>query len=547
MNLVTDPWIPVVTFDGTPKDINLMQVFTEGEKYADLAVRPHERVALMRLLICIAQAALDGPKDKDEWKDAPKRLPEEAKKYLEKWNKKEVFELFHKEKPFLQIAGLGAVLTEKKVTKNKPKKIKNSVHSTSLSKMDFTMASGANSTLFDHDGGIENERTIPENRVPLLLLTFLNFSPGGLMSASKWGSFIDEGKSATGVPTKGKTQGKDAPCSINSMLHTFMRGKNLNVTICSNILNKDIVRRHYGTEKWGKPVWEQAPKSPEDVDAIENATKTYLGRLVPMSRWIKIISVKGGMIWSGGKFIFPNFEDGFPREPTSSVKLNHDQTERILVSANMDKAIWRELSALLSKREETSLGGPLALQNSFQDTMIDIHVCALVKSKAEIRNVVESVYNISSQMLSERGRSFYETEVEEAEKMSRKLGYAIETYRKNIDNFWDQRVKMAGKDKNNIISQLHSKATRSYWTAIEKQRHLLMAYIEVIDDSEKSAIAQKTWHDVLHKSTREAYISACGQETPRQIRAFALGWAKLFMEKKPESENSEQVTNGGEE
>ena len=71
MNLVTEPWIPIVTIGGKPDFASLMQIFTEGEKYADLSVRPHERVALIRLLICIAQAALDGPKDKDDWKNAP--------------------------------------------------------------------------------------------------------------------------------------------------------------------------------------------------------------------------------------------------------------------------------------------------------------------------------------------------------------------------------------------------------------------------------------------------------------------------------------------
>jgi CRISPR system Cascade subunit CasA len=58
MNLVTEKWIPVIGIDGKPDHASLMEVFTLGEKYADLSVRPHERVALMRLLICIAQAAL---------------------------------------------------------------------------------------------------------------------------------------------------------------------------------------------------------------------------------------------------------------------------------------------------------------------------------------------------------------------------------------------------------------------------------------------------------------------------------------------------------
>lgn len=65
MNLVKDPWIPVVMQDGTPELVSLRDVFAKGEEIADLAANPCQRIALMRLLICIAQAALDGPKDEE--------------------------------------------------------------------------------------------------------------------------------------------------------------------------------------------------------------------------------------------------------------------------------------------------------------------------------------------------------------------------------------------------------------------------------------------------------------------------------------------------
>ncbi|NLW36392.1 MAG: type I-E CRISPR-associated protein Cse1/CasA, partial [Syntrophorhabdus aromaticivorans] len=49
MNVAFDPWIPVVTPRGDRKLISLCSVFAEGEMFLDLAVRPHERVSLMRL------------------------------------------------------------------------------------------------------------------------------------------------------------------------------------------------------------------------------------------------------------------------------------------------------------------------------------------------------------------------------------------------------------------------------------------------------------------------------------------------------------------
>ena len=67
MNVAFDDWIPVVTTAGKRQLASLCEVLTDGEQFADLAVRPHERVALMRLFLCVAHAALDGPKDYDEW------------------------------------------------------------------------------------------------------------------------------------------------------------------------------------------------------------------------------------------------------------------------------------------------------------------------------------------------------------------------------------------------------------------------------------------------------------------------------------------------
>ena len=75
MNVAFDPWIPVVAASGEGASVSLYTALAEGEKIADLAVRPHERVSLMRLFLCVAHAALNGPEHYDEWCDVPKKLP----------------------------------------------------------------------------------------------------------------------------------------------------------------------------------------------------------------------------------------------------------------------------------------------------------------------------------------------------------------------------------------------------------------------------------------------------------------------------------------
>src|SRR6185437_13584587 len=92
MNLAEEPWIPVLFADGSPGCVSLRAAFSRSSHIADLAVRPHERIALMRLLVCIAQAALDGPADRSDWLSCRERIADAADAYLSEW--RHAFELF---------------------------------------------------------------------------------------------------------------------------------------------------------------------------------------------------------------------------------------------------------------------------------------------------------------------------------------------------------------------------------------------------------------------------------------------------------------------
>ncbi len=100
MNLVEAPWIPVLWKDGATGLASLEEVFSQGGEILDLVALPYERIALMRLLICVGQAALDGPRNDAEWEKATGELPAAAADYLAK--RQEDFNLFTDERPFLQ-------------------------------------------------------------------------------------------------------------------------------------------------------------------------------------------------------------------------------------------------------------------------------------------------------------------------------------------------------------------------------------------------------------------------------------------------------------
>src|SRR5260370_32924138 len=92
MNVTIDPCIRVVQADGSSALLSLQGLFAQAPELHDLAAKPHERVALMRLLLCITHAALDGPESEMEWQDCQQLIQPGVLDYLEKW--RSAFELF---------------------------------------------------------------------------------------------------------------------------------------------------------------------------------------------------------------------------------------------------------------------------------------------------------------------------------------------------------------------------------------------------------------------------------------------------------------------
>jgi len=546
MNVAFDPWIPVVNTAGHRELASLYAVFTEGDKFVDLAVRPHERVSLMRLFLCVAHSALNGPKDYNEWCEVPQKLPAAASSYLTEW--KDSFGLFHKTKPWLQVAGLKGVEKEEG----------NSGKTSPVTLLNSELATGNNSTLFDHNGQMICRQIEPE-RIALNLLTFQNFSSGGGSPVAQWGATKT---SQVGNP--------DAPCLSQSMAHCLFRGKSLAETIYLNLPTFETIGKVYkvfSTDKKkgdsysdvaiGRPVWELYPESPEkESGRVINATKTYLGRLVPISRWVRLIPGSDQMYCCNG-FKYDTFKDGFASEPTATVRLatkkekNGAETkERRVVKVDPTKALWRELSSLLTKRSADGLGGPLAMENAPRDTAFDFHVCAITRDQASMDIAVESVFHITPAFQSHF--PVYQTEVIGTEKVvgaegySRKLRWAIEDYRSTIDTDWKPRIKRTqAKAQNALKNRLAQTAFLAYWTTVEKKLPLLISHIEAIG-TDAAIPTREAWRKMLFAAVCEAYRIACGRETPRQLRAFAKGLQKLTAKQdksksdtnKPKEENS---------
>jgi len=508
MNLTTNPWIPVLWQDGQTRLVSLTDALTRAADIEDLAVRPHERIALMRLLLCVAHAAFDGPEDEDDWKTAPARLPAAVPKYLARW--RQAFELFGDGQRFLQVSDL------------KPAKAGGDDEGNSASKLDLALATGNNSTLFDNAGG--SDRTFTPEQLALMLLSFQCFSPGGTIGVAKWA-----GKPTLGwknYPKAAPGQSNHAPCLPGSMLHAFLRGANLAETLHLDLLNKQLVQLALGAGRWGRPVWEAMPASPADKANISNATTTYLGRLVPLSRAIRL-DADGRSLLLANALNYPAYPEA--REPSATVvvRKQKDEPVRVTLGASLDRAPWRELHSLTVKRIglETN-GGALALQNLGDlacDTAFDLWVGALVADQAKVLDTVEAVFHVPAAMLTDMAQRIYEQGVEYARNAGFRLGRAIAVYHRELGDNLDRAESRNRRDA------LQSKAAFHLWTDAERAVPRLLdvaAHPEQLGPDQ--AWPATSWGHAINRALRSAYDLACTHDTPRQMQAYVKGMEVLF-------------------
>ena len=484
-NLITDEWIPVRMLSGGGGLVSLSTLFTEAEAIADLDVRPHERIALMRLLICIAHAAAGIPDD--DWESFRETYASAAVDYLKKKEIAPYFELFGNGPRFLQLS----------VESKTP---------VSVSKLFPVLASGNNPTVLDHEGG--TDRSFPVEILAMGLLVFQNFYP------------------LYGAGYKGR-----GPCVDSNMLHTFVQGKTLHEAIANNCLDSDEVALLSGGI--GKPLWEQFPSGMKDKAAVANATTTYLGRLVPMHRSLRFTDDGSHFHHVKESMEYPPF-DVYSREPSSTVVVwgKRGQESPRLLPARLDQAVWRQLPALTVLRREASSGqasAPPVVQCYTQNEGGDLRIwtgAVVTDYKAKILNLVESTFSLPATMFGS-GRAIYETGVKFAEIWESRLKKAVAAYGTTLK-----------KDKPSTAA-----ATQHFWNTLDQQSRVLL---DVVRHPEQLNISEMTfgsgstdpWTALVNQAARDAYGHSCPRQTSRHYEAFAAGLRALYP--KPKNSNTKE-------
>ena len=506
MNLTTDPWIPVLRADGCRADVSLLEAFTQGREIADLSVRPHERIALLRLLICIAQAALDGPKDEDEWRGCLEEIPKRVPDYLVKW--RHAFELFGEGVRFLQVSNLKSAKTDEE-------------EGNKVDKMDLAFACGNNSTLFDNAGG--NVRTFTPAELAQMLVTFQSFAPGGTTSYAKW----------NGTATR-RSAGA-AVCIASSPLHAFIRKPGLLETVHANLLTKETFKEHAGRDGvWGQPVWHRMPARPGD---LPETTRSYLGRLVPVARAVWLNDDKSTATL-GEALVYPAFDEIYP-EPSMTIVAKNDK--RVGLRADPSRAIWRQLAAITTLRRAEGLGGPVALRNVLDSEAFDLWAGALVTHPMQIAKLVDTVestfHRVPVTLTQGMGHLVYETGVTHAERLSSRLNRAVASYRRVLKDEIDR-----GEGRKRGLN-LKAKAALHYWTAAENLVPQLLHLVSNPPPIEHARyqFADTAWGKALFKAALDAYDLACPHATPRQMQAYVLGRDQFFRSTEPTETATEET------
>lgn len=320
-NLIDEPWIPIVDVG----KVSLRQLFSHSE-YRGLGGNPVQKIALMKLLLAIAQSAYT-PADDGDWRAThADGLAQKCLEYLEQWHDR--FYLYGAN-PFLQIPKLSDLIGD-----GNPKQFGSGFYPDVISE---------NNTILTQS---QCGKKLSDSEKSVFIVTLMNFAFGGKRIHKN-------------VPTltpnyQGKTvSAKSAPSLGNYVgyLHAYLTGMSLHDTIHLNLLTKiDISDVKFWTEGLGHAPWEIMPTG-ENCDTAKELKSSYMCCLISMSRFVLL---KDDGIYYVEGLQHPSHKDGW-FEPSITLNQQGESTKAIWL--DVGKRPWRELTSLLSFLQSTNQVG----------------------------------------------------------------------------------------------------------------------------------------------------------------------------------------------
>lgn len=484
INLVDDKWIPVIKQNSKFEYVSLSEIFSDGTNVIDLSVDTLERISLMRLLICIAEASLAFSDKNDAFTNAKNYLSELATTYLQKWKHK--FNLFDAKYPFLQVADAteGA---------SKP-----------IASLNFYEAT-AQTKKFINSKPCSEKPTL--HQIALKLLVFQNFDTGGTLGRFKWANeFTAKEQSGCG--------GRDCICTAQNALHAFVLKSNIIETIIANLVDPIELKNGVRIQKQnlGEPHWHfELTSQTTPTEAVNNNTKTFLGRLVPLCRAVKLLDCEN--VYLGAGLIY----ESFPVYREFTCTIVHDKKGDHILSTDINKDIWRSLQSLLANYQTNNIHAttPYALYSNSQQAFT-LWVGGIINKRGQksILKSIESSFHMpaisTNDIRLENLIKTYTNAVSIAENIESLLGKAIYNYKEKLKI--DKKIK------------IEDKAKIQYWSILGKRQGVLM---NLFRGKDTEAIVEE-WKQISINSAKKVFETACPHQTPRMIIAYAKAREVLF-------------------
>lgn len=479
-NLIDEPWLPVADRGR----VSLRQIFSNPE-YRALGGNPVQKIALMKLLLAIAQAAYT-PKDEQEWKVlGAAGLAQHCLAYLDKWHGR--FYLYG-EKPFLQMPAITKAAVQ------------------NFGAVQPEISTG-NTTVLTQS---QQEHIPDDAEKALLLIGLMGFALGGkktdnsvVLTLGYSGKSNDKGKESTGKP--------GPSVAHMGLLHNFLLGQNFWQTLWLNLFTQQqLERSNLFPEGLGVPPWEHMPAG-EACPVAERLKQSLMGRLVPLSRFCFL--TKDGLHYSEG-LAHSNYREGVA-DPSVAIDSTGKEPKALWV--NPEKRPWRELTALLSfvvqqknqgfqcKQIQAGLDRACEVTESFALWSGGLRVSSNAGEQyvSGADDFVESQVWLYSSMLGESWFAQLQAEMSVLDNSAKTLYGCVIAY------FKEQLVN-GGK--------LAAQATQLFWQLCERD---FQALLDSCNQDEKSQHQRHELRLRFADYVHQAYNRFCPNETARQLDAWA--------------------------
>lgn len=480
-SLCRDAWLSL----SGGRRVGLWELF-ELREPVHLGGNPLYKFLSFRLLLAIVQNVVR-PSCEEELEDLS--IEEMKRRVYEYLHSHETcFEFYSDEKPFLQIPGL---------TSKKPIKVCGLIPG----------VSSGNTTVLN-DGNIARELSTPEKVYVLLQQVMYAFSGKKADSSIVLGSGVKKSKSAPASPAVG-------------YLHCFVLGRDLMHTLLLNLLTEeDLSEIPALSEGFGIAPWEAMP-SAENDSVAETLKKTYLGRLIPMTRFCRI---DDQLMHMTEGVTFPNLLTSAFADLSIPISISQKggKVEAKGTFARTERQPWRQIDAIFGFMDKSS---------SFQCKQLSV---CLDRDSCEGRRLgvwcvgmqltsqageqylsgkdgfVESEILLESDIEESRFYAIYCSELRRLDKLAKTLSLCIKNY------FADMGNKAAGDASSKL-------GVSRFWTNIGILAPELMRVCQENTDSNLSVLRKKVAGVAV-----EVYKQICHPGNSRQILASAKNYPKIY-------------------